>query len=74
MLAYEKVIQGHLELKSIFMQLETMLACRLPEEQFMPLQSHEKANPTSVSVGVARTKVTGSYQEQLASFGRHVNT
>lgn len=37
MLAYEKVIQGHLELNSIFMQLETMLAYRLPEEQSMPL-------------------------------------
>lgn len=74
MLAYEKAVQGNLEPKSIFIQLETMLACRLPGEQFMPLQSHEKANPTSASVGVAKTKVTGSYQEQLASFGRHVNT
>lgn len=37
MLAYEEAVQGHLELKSIFMQLETMLACRLSEEQFMPL-------------------------------------
>lgn len=59
MLPYEKVIQGHLKPRSISVQLGTTLACRLPEELFLPLHSHDQTKQAYKCAIVAQAKVTG---------------